>query len=104
MLPAIRKLSCFCRGKGQQHIGIHYVAFLPESQFSTVFFCKQLHAADMAPITREQALENALASSRIEGYEVTEQTRADCRRLMDGKVDARTLAAEILARRRAQRG
>ena len=51
----------------------------------------------MAPITREQALENALASSRIEGYEVTEQTRADCRRLMDGKVDARTLAAEILA-------
>ena len=25
----------------------------------------------MAPITREQALENALASSRIEGYEVT---------------------------------
>ena len=31
----------------------------------------------MAPITREQALENALASSRIEGYEVTEQTRAE---------------------------
>lgn len=30
-----------------------------------------------------------------------EQTRADCRRLMDGKVDARTLAAEILARRKA---
>ena len=57
----------------------------------------------MAPIIREQALENALASSRIEGYEVTEQTRAACR-LMDGKVDARTLAAEILARRRAQRG
>ena len=47
----------------------------------------------MAPITREQALENALASSRIEGYEVTEQTRTDCRRLMDGKVDARALAA-----------
>ena len=55
----------------------------------------------MAPITRDQALENALASSRMEGYEVTEHTRADCRR-MDGKVDARTLAAEILARRRAQ--
>ena len=55
----------------------------------------------MTPITREQALENALASSHMEGYEVTEQTRADCRRLMDGKVDARTLAAEILARRKA---
>lgn len=47
----------------------------------------------MAPITREQALKNALTSSRIEGDEVTEQTRADCRRLMDGKVDALTLAA-----------
>ena len=47
----------------------------------------------MAPITREQALKNALASSRIEGDEVPEQTCADCRRLMDGKVDARTLAA-----------
>lgn len=46
----------------------------------------------MAPITREQALKNALASSRIEGDEVTEQTCADCRRLLDGKVDARTLA------------
>lgn len=58
----------------------------------------------MPSVTREQALENALASSRIEGYAVTEQTRNDCRRLMDGKVDARTLAAEILARRRSQRG
>lgn len=47
----------------------------------------------MAPITREQALKNALTSSRIEGDEVTEQTRADCRRMMDGNVDARTLAA-----------
>ena len=47
----------------------------------------------MAPITRGQVLKNALTSSRIEGDEVTEQTCADCRRLMDGKVDARTLAA-----------
>ena len=39
--------------------------------------------------------------SRIEGYEVTEQTLADCRRLMDGKVDARTLVAKILARRKS---
>ena len=29
----------------------------------------------------------------LSGDEVTEQTRADCRRLMDGKVDARTLTA-----------
>ena len=50
----------------------------------------------MPSITREQALENALASSRIEGFPVTEQTRMDCRRFMEGEVDARTLAAEIL--------
>ena len=47
----------------------------------------------MAPIAREEALKNTLTSSRIEGDEVTEQTRAVCRRLMDGKADARTLAA-----------
>ena len=50
----------------------------------------------MAPIAREQALKNALTSSRIEGDEVTEQIRADCR-LMDGKADARTLAVRISA-------
>lgn len=57
----------------------------------------------MSSITREQALENALASSRIEGFPVTEQTRMDCRRFMEGEADARTLAAEILERRKATR-
>ena len=57
----------------------------------------------MSSITREQALENALASSRIEGFPVTEQTCMDCRRFMEGEVDARTLAAEILERRKATR-
>ena len=57
----------------------------------------------MPSITREQALENALASSRIEGFPVTEQTRMDCRRFMEGEVDARTLAAEIPERRKAKR-
>ena len=54
----------------------------------------------MSSITREQALENALASSRIECFPVTEQTRMDCRRFIEGEVDARTLAAEILERRK----
>ena len=36
-------------------------------------------------------------------YDRASHSYADCR-LTDGKVDARTLAAEILARRRAQRG
>lgn len=57
----------------------------------------------MPSITREQTLENALASSRIEGFPVTEQTRMDCRRFMEGEADARTLAAEILERRKATR-
>ena len=57
----------------------------------------------MPSITREQALENALASSRTEGFPVTEQTCMDCRRFMEGEVDARTLAAEILERRKATR-
>ena len=56
----------------------------------------------MSSITREQALENALESSRIEGFPVTEQIRRDCRRFMEGEV-ARTLAAEILERRKATR-
>lgn len=55
----------------------------------------------MQPISRNQILDNALASSRMEGYQTDEQTRHDCLRLMNGKVDARTLAAEILARRKA---
>ena len=57
----------------------------------------------MPSITREQTLENALASSSIEGLPGTEQTRMDCRRFMEGEVDARTLAAEILERRKATR-
>lgn len=57
----------------------------------------------MQPSSRNHILDNALASSRMEGYQADEQTRRDCLRLMNGKVDARTLAAEILARRREQR-
>ena len=57
----------------------------------------------MPSITREQTQENAMASSRIEGFPVTEQTCMDCRRFMEGEVDARTLAAEILERRKATR-
>lgn len=57
----------------------------------------------MSEVSHQRALDNALASSRMEGYRVDEQTRRDCLRLMEGKVDARTLAAEILERRKAQR-
>lgn len=39
----------------------------------------------MPKITRQRALDNALASSRMEGYRADEQTRRDCLRLMRGK-------------------
>lgn len=44
------------------------------------------------------ALKNALASTRMEGFEVTEQTERDCFRLMNGEVSVEALVQEILTR------
>lgn len=43
-------------------------------------------------------LKNALASTRMEGYEITEQTERDCARLMGGEVSVAELVKEILSR------
>lgn len=43
-------------------------------------------------------LKNAWASTRIEGYEVTEQTERDCVRLMREEVSVSDLVREILSR------
>lgn len=43
-------------------------------------------------------LKNALASTRMEGYEITEQTKSDCTRLMNGEVSVSELVKEILGR------
>lgn len=45
-----------------------------------------------------EALRSALASTRMEGFRVTEQTEKDCIRLMSGKVSVADLVKEILAR------
>lgn len=45
-----------------------------------------------------RSLQNALASSRIEGLQVTEQTERDCARLINGKTTADNIVAEILRR------
>lgn len=45
-----------------------------------------------------RSLQNALASSRIEGLHITEQTERDCARLIDGEVTAEHIVAEILRR------
>lgn len=56
-------------------------------------------------IRREQALRNALASSRMEGLPVSKQTEQDCIRYLEGRVDTATLVREILEKqKRVYRG
>jgi len=45
-----------------------------------------------------EALRSALASVRMEGFEVTEQTEKDCVRLMTGELTVADMVKEILAR------
>lgn len=43
-------------------------------------------------------LHNALASTRMEGFEVTEQTERDCVRLLSGEISVADLVKEIISR------
>ena len=43
-------------------------------------------------------LKNALASTHMEGYEVTKQTEQDCVRLMRGEISVNDLVREIMSR------
>ena len=45
-----------------------------------------------------EALRSALASTRMEGFDVTEQTEKDCLRLMTGELTVADMVKEILAR------
>ena len=45
-----------------------------------------------------EALRSALASTRMEGFLVTEQTEKDCIRLMNGEVSVADLVKDILSR------
>ena len=49
--------------------------------------------------SRELALDSSLASTKMEGFEITEQTRQDCLRLLDGRVSVPELVREITARK-----
>lgn len=44
-------------------------------------------------------LDSALASTKMEGFNVTEQTRQDCLRLLEGSVSVSELVREIIARK-----
>lgn len=43
--------------------------------------------AEMAPVTKEQALKSALASSAMEGFPVTPEVTRNCQRLLNGEWD-----------------
>lgn len=45
-----------------------------------------------------EALRSALASTRMEGFEITKQTELDCVRLINGEVSVADLVEEIMAR------
>ena len=45
-----------------------------------------------------RCLQSALASVRMEGFPVTEQTQQDCIRLLTGKISVADMVEEILSR------
>lgn len=45
-----------------------------------------------------EVLHSALDSTRMEGFEVTEQTEKDCMRLITGEISVADMVKEILAR------
>lgn len=51
-----------------------------------------------------KALHSALASARMEGFCVTEQTENDCIRLMNGEISVADFVKEILLRDIASEG
>ena len=51
---------------------------------------------------REQAMRNAVASTRMEGLSISKQTERDCVRYLEGQIDTATLVREVLARQRGQ--
>ena len=54
-------------------------------------------------VSREQALKNAFASARMEGFNVTQETQRDCERLLSKKITTAELIAEILKTPRADK-
>ena len=48
--------------------------------------------------TKDKELKNALASTKMEGFLVTEETEKDCIRLLEGEITVSDLVNEILAR------
>ena len=45
------------------------------------------------------ALQNALASTQMEGYEITKQAEQDCVRLLESEISITELVKEIMVRK-----
>jgi len=71
-----------------------------ETSMPPAFFVRK--EAKMVPITKEQALKSALASSAMEGFPVTTEVTRNCRRLLNGEVSVDSVVKEIL--RHQQKG
>lgn len=52
---------------------------------------------------KNQALRNAMASAQMEGLFVSTQTKRDCERYLEGKIDTDTLVREALRRYHSQK-
>ena len=50
----------------------------------------------MAPVTKEQALKSALASSAMECFPVTSEVTRNCQRLLNGEWDVNDLVDSVL--------
>ena len=54
----------------------------------------------MEPVDIERSLQNALASSAMEGFSTDSAVIRDCRRLIRGEVDVAALAAQITRKKK----
>lgn len=52
---------------------------------------------------REQAIKNAIASARMEGFEITPENERDIRRAVNGEISTKDLIAEIMTRHESKR-
>ena len=59
-----------------------------------------VNEGDFVSEQERKDLYNALASTRMEGLPVTEQTERDCVRLLSGEISVEDMVAEILSRPR----
>ena len=50
----------------------------------------------------KQAMRNAIASAQMEGLTISAQTKQDCERYLDGKINTETLVQEALKRYHSQ--